>query len=126
MWIFFSNNIKCNQVNDTIDNELKFDRINSLANYTVKDELHTVNIILRGGKNSRQTLNSGLTCLSYSISTNIMIKHKHIYPYKPKLRDKKAKYIMEACPYKTTHDVKVIFSMPYIFSINIIIHQFHV
>ena len=52
-----STNIKTNQVNYAIENELKFDIINSLANNPVNDTLKMVAIILRVGKQSRQTLN---------------------------------------------------------------------
>ena len=45
-------------------------------------------------------------------STDSMKKRMHINPYKSKLRANKAEYITAACPYKTTHDVKVSFSMP--------------
>ena len=45
-----STNIKYNQVNYSIDNELKFDSSNSLANDSVNDTLHIVTISLRGRK----------------------------------------------------------------------------
>ena len=41
---------KTNQVNDAADNYLKFDIINSLVDYYVKDILPTVTIHIRGGK----------------------------------------------------------------------------
>ena len=52
-----STNTKNNQVNDVIDNELKFDVIKILANNHVKYPLPILNISLRGGKKYRQTLN---------------------------------------------------------------------
>ena len=58
-----STNIKTNQVDDAVDNELKFDGINSLSNNYVQDPLPMVTISLRVSKKSRQTLNSGLTLL---------------------------------------------------------------
>ena len=64
-------------------------------------------IILRVNKNSRQTLNSGLTCFWDSGYTVSVIKRKHINPYNFKLSDNKVKYSTDAVPYKTTHDVKV-------------------
>ena len=45
-----STTIKYNKVNDVIDNELKFDSINSLANNPVKDALPITNISHRGSK----------------------------------------------------------------------------
>ena len=45
-----STNIKSNQVNGGIDNELKFDSSNSLSNDYVNDTLPIVNISLRGRK----------------------------------------------------------------------------
>ena len=56
-----STNIKSNKLNGAINNELKFDIRNSLANNLVKDTLTIVTIILRGSQKSRHTLNSGLT-----------------------------------------------------------------
>ena len=57
------NNLKTNQVNDVVDNGLKFDSKNSLANNYVQDPLLIMTISLRGSKRSRKILNSGLTCL---------------------------------------------------------------
>ena len=54
-------NVKTNQVNGIIDNELKFDSRNILDNNPVQNPLPILTINLRGGKKSRQTLNSGLT-----------------------------------------------------------------
>ena len=45
-----STNIKSNQVNGGIDNELKFDSINSLSNDSINDTLPIVTISLRGRK----------------------------------------------------------------------------
>ena len=50
-----STNIKSNQVNDIIKNELEFDSINSLATNPVKGPLLIVTISLRDGKYSRKT-----------------------------------------------------------------------
>ena len=52
-----STNINYNHVNYIIDNELKFDSSNSLANNPVKDPPHIVTLSLIGGKKSRQALN---------------------------------------------------------------------
>ena len=71
-----------------------------------------VTISLRVGKKYRQTLNSGLTFLWDILPTNSMIKINHINPYKSKLRAKKVYPITASVLYKTTHDVKVPFSMP--------------
>ena len=49
-------NINNNQVNDGIDDELKFDSSNNLVNNPVQDPLPILTISLRGNKNSRQTL----------------------------------------------------------------------
>ena len=46
-----------NKVNDIIDNELRFDSINSLLHNPLHDPLTMVTIILRGSKNSRKNLN---------------------------------------------------------------------
>ena len=45
-----STNINYNQVNDSIENELKFDSSNSPANDSINDTLHIVTISLRCGK----------------------------------------------------------------------------
>ena len=45
-----STNKKFNLVNDVIENELKFDGRNSLANNIVKDPLHIVTISFRVSK----------------------------------------------------------------------------
>ena len=102
-----STNIKSNQVNDIIKNELKFDSINSLATNPVKGPLLIVTISLRDGKYSRKNLNSCLTCLWDSGSTASMIKCKNINPYKSNLRANKFKYRTTYGKYKATHDVKV-------------------
>ena len=75
-------NINHNQVNDAIYNELKFDGSNNLVNNTVEDSLTILTIMLRGGKYSRQTFKSGLTCLYNSGATDSMIKLMHIHIYK--------------------------------------------
>ena len=48
--------INTNKLNEEIDNKLKFDGSNILANNTVKDQLQVVTIRLRGSKKSRHTL----------------------------------------------------------------------
>ena len=111
-----SDNIKYNQLNGIIDNELVIDSSNSLANNPIKDTLPIVITGLRFGKRSKHTLNSGLTCLWDSGATNIMIKHKHINPYESKLTANKVKYSTDDGLYKTTYDMKVPFSMPCFFS----------
>ena len=121
-----SNNIKTNQVDDVVDNELKFDSSNSLATNNVQNNLPMVNLRLRVGKKYIQTLNSGLTLLWDIGSTYIIIKIKHINPYNSKLRAKKVKYINSSGPYKTTHDVKVPFSMTEFSNKRIITHRFHI
>ena len=55
-----------------------------------------------------------------------MINSKHINPYKYKLRAKKVEYNTTSGPYKTTHDVKVPFSMPKFSNRKIITHRFHI
>ena len=62
-----STNIKTNQVNDVIENELKFYSSNSLSNNPSQDPLSIVNISLRGSKKFRQTLISGLTFLVFIV-----------------------------------------------------------
>ena len=58
--VMSTNLVGYNQLNGVVENELKFDSSSSLANNTVKYRLPIVNVSLRGGKNSRQTLKSGL------------------------------------------------------------------
>ena len=43
-------NTNTDKVNDAVDNELKFDSSNSLANNNMQYPLPTVNIRFRGGK----------------------------------------------------------------------------
>ena len=43
-------NTNTDKVNDAVDNELKFDSSNSLANNNMQSPLPTVNIRFRGGK----------------------------------------------------------------------------
>ena len=95
-------NVNTNEVKDVIDNELKFDSKNSLANDNVQDNPPIVNISLRSGKKSRKTFNQGLTCLWYSGATKSMIKRRYINTYKYKIRVNKVKYITASGPYKTT------------------------
>ena len=76
-------------------------------------------------KKSRHTLNSGIKFLWDSGSTNSMINRKHINTYKYKLRSNKAEYRTAACPYKTTHDVKVPFSMSKVSIRKTITHSFY-
>ena len=121
-----STNIKTNQVDDAVDNELKFDGINSLSNNYVQDPLPMVTISLRVSKKSRQTLNSGLTLLWQIGSTDIMIKPNNVNPNNSKLRANKFQYNMAFGPYKTTHDVKVLFIMPQFSNRKIITHRFHI
>ena len=45
-------NTNYNKLNDVIENEVKVDSTNSLANNPVKYTLHITNITLRGGKKS--------------------------------------------------------------------------
>ena len=121
-----STNIKSNQVNEVIGNELKFDISNSLANNPVKNPLPIVTVRLIGSKKSRHTLKSGIICFWDSEATGSMINSKHINPYKFKLRANKFNYITVSVPYTTTHDVKVPFSIPEFYSSKIITHQFHI
>ena len=121
-----STNINYNQVNGVIENELKFDSSNSLANNPVKYPLPIVNLILRDGKKSRQNLKSGLTRLWDSGATNSMINCKHINPYRSKRRGKKVKYSTVDGPYTTIHDVKVPFSMTDFSIRKFITHYFHI
>ena len=106
------NNIKTNQINDFIDNGIKFYSSNILGSNPVNDNLPILIIFLRCGKNSRQTLNSVLTFLWDSVSNDSMIKCKHINTYISKLRYNTVKYIAYDGPNKTTNDVKVPFIMP--------------
>ena len=85
------NTIDYNQVNDVVDNELKLDISSCLFNIPVIDPLPVVNIRLRGGKNTRHTLNSVLTCLWENRDTKIMIKRKNINLYKANLIYNKVK-----------------------------------
>ena len=71
-----------------------------------------VTISLRASKKYRRTLNSGLTLLWEIGFIESMINSKHINPYKSKLISNKVEYRTASGPYKTTHDVKVPFSMP--------------
>ena len=56
-----STNIKSNQLNNIIEDELKFDSSNSLDNNPVNNLLPIVTISLIDGKKYRQTLKSGIT-----------------------------------------------------------------
>ena len=85
-----------------------------------------VTLSFRVGKKYRQTLNSGLPLLCHIGSTNSMIKSKHINPYKSKLRANKVEYSTASGLYKTTHDVKVPFSMTDFSNRNIITHRLHI
>ena len=107
MYQIVSNNINYNQVNDFIDNELKFYSSNSLAINPVNNAPPIVTVRLTGGKNHRHTLKSGITWLWDSEASGSMINLKHINPYKIKLRANKFIYITVSGPYTTTHDVKV-------------------
>ena len=119
-------NVKMNKVNDVIDNKLKFDGRNIIANYPARDPLPIVNISLGDSKKSKQTLNSGLTCLWDIGYTNNMISCKHINHYNTKLRTINVKYITGAGLYKPPHDVKVPFRIPEFYSRKFITHCFHV
>ena len=92
-----------------VDNELKFYGSNSLANNHINNPLPIMNIILRGGKKSRQVLNSGLTFLWDIGAIYSMIKRKLINNYKSKLRANRIKHSMGAVLYKNIHDVKIQF-----------------
>ena len=118
-------NINYNQVNNVIDNELKFYSGNILANNPVKVPLTIVTISLIGGKKSIHTLKSYIICLWFIGATNRMIKCKHINRYKSKLIFNKVEYIIADGPCKTTHDVKVSFILPGFYSSRIITHCFH-
>ena len=108
-----STNIKkTNKVNSIVDNEMKFDSINSLDNNPVKELPQIVNIRHIGGKNSIQSIILGLTCLWENGYTYRMINLDNINPYKSKLRSTKVYYSTVAGSYKTTHDMKVPISMP--------------
>ena len=60
MYHVVSTIINDHKVNDAINNELKFDISNSIDNTPINYTLPIVTVSLRGGKNSRQTLKSGL------------------------------------------------------------------
>ena len=85
------NRIEYNQVNDIVDNELKFDSSSSLGTSPVKDYLYVATKILREGKNSRQDLNSGLTYQRDNGDNRRTIKHNNINRYKYNLRYIKVK-----------------------------------
>ena len=87
------NNINTNKVNADIENWLRFDGSNSLANNNVNDSQPIVTIRIIGGKNYIQNLKSGIKYLCYSGATDIMINIKYINPYRSKLRANKAEYI---------------------------------
>ena len=55
-----------------------------------------------------------------------MINFNYTNPYEFKLRANKVEYNTAGGPYKTTHDVKVPFSMLYFSSRKMITHHFHV
>ena len=55
-----------------------------------------------------------------------MINCKHINPYNSKLKANKVKYSTASVPYKTTHDLKVSFSMLNFYSRKIKTYSFHV
>ena len=59
-------------------------------------------------------------------ATDIMINHNHINIYNSKLRANNVKYRPATDPYRTTHDVKVPFSMPDFSRGKTIPHNFHV
>ena len=106
-----SNYIKNNKVNEIINNGLKFYSANNSVNNTVEHPFTIVTIRLRGSKKSKQTLKPGLICLWDSGATDIMLKFKHIKPYKSKLRSKTVEYSTDFGPYITTHGVKDPFSI---------------
>ena len=85
------NLVDYNQVNDDIENKLKFDISSSLVNIYLNYPLPIVNISLIGGNKSKHTLRSGLTCWCYSGATDSMIKCKYINTYKFKIRSNKVK-----------------------------------
>ena len=100
---------KTHKLNDIINNKLKYDISNSIFNNPLEDPLPIVTIRTRGEKKSRHTLNSGLTCVWDSGSTEIMINLKHINYYKSKLRANKVEYSTDIVTYKTKHGVNVPF-----------------
>ena len=55
-----------------------------------------------------------------------MIKSKNINTYNYKIRANKVYNRTAGGPYRTTHDVKVPFSMPMFSRINVLTHRFHV
>ena len=121
-----STNIKHNQGNDIIENELKFDSRNNLVNDTVEHPLPILTISLKGGRKSIKTLKSVLSRLGNRGANSRMISCKHIQPYKSKLRSNKVGYSMAAGPYIITHDLNVPFRMSYFSSSMIITHCLHV
>ena len=57
---------------------------------------------------------------------NSTIKRNYINPYDSKLRANNFKYIKADGPYKTTHGLKVTFSILYFYRRKIITHHFHI
>ena len=102
-----------NQVNNVIDNGMKFYSISSIANNPVMCSLAIVTISLRGENNYRPNFNSGLTCTCDSGFTNSMMKYKHINPLKYKRRADKSNQSIYSGQYSTPHYLKVPFSMQY-------------
>ena len=60
MYHVVSTIINYHKVNDAINNELTFDISNSIDNNPINYNLPIMTVSLRGGKNSGQTLKSGL------------------------------------------------------------------
>ena len=84
-----TNLVDHDQLNEVVDNELKFDSSSSLSNNPVKDALPIFTVSLIVVHKYRHTLNSGLTLLWYSGATDIMMNCKHLNPYQLKLKAKK-------------------------------------
>ena len=113
------------QCNDAIEYEPRFDNKISLSSGT-KDPIQVVTVRLRGGKKHRSTIIYGLSCLWYSISTDMMIKSRHTKPYERKISSNELEYSTYAGPYCKTHDIKVPFYMTEFSIRNIILYCFHI
>ena len=123
-----TDNIKTNkyQLNEAIYNDLTFDTNIFNSSSGTRDPLPVVTVTLGGGKKHRVTTADGLTFLWDSRAINSTIKRKHIEYYERKMRSNKVDYCIAAGMYCTTHDIKVTFCMPLLFTIKMINHRFHV
>ena len=121
-----TNNIKKNnnENNGATEYEPRVNNKFSLAsgsNYP----LTVVTVILIGGKKQTATTIAGLTFLWDSRNTDRVVKRKRTKNNKHKMRSNKVKCSTAAGPYCTTHDVKVTFCLPDVYSSKITLHRFY-